>query len=490
MSRITIFTTTALTAMCGVAQSSPLKSKPNIVVIVADDFGYGIINAYDCGAKGAYAGLTPNLDQLASEGIRFTDGYVTASTSGPSRAALLTGRHQQRMGIYANVDTQRTHCGVPTNEVMFPVHMKQAGYTSAIIGKWHAGRDSVQLPIPRGFDEFYGFSSAQTNYFDAEGLAREGIKPWRKSMPIYEGEKVVTKHDYLTYEFTDRAVSFIERNKENPFCLYLAYNAVHGPYQVPSDQMAKFEHLAEERGDYEPVRAAMVHTLDEGIGKVLNALKENGLNENTLVVFLSDNGGLGDWWEGSNGELRGVKRQRWDGGIRVAYMMKWDGVIDPGQVRGEVVSSLDIAPTALALAGVDANKIVLDGEDLSPLFKKSKDDKPIHDAIYWAGGDVFWTGRTALKAPEGVKDDNPPPAWAVRTDRWKLVEFMHPDAARTSLFDMRNSVSESDADDVADKHPEVVAKLRKQFVAWFDEVNSKPQAWSSNYYRMLKGVKK
>ncbi|MEO6786102.1 MAG: sulfatase-like hydrolase/transferase, partial [Chthoniobacteraceae bacterium] len=250
--------------------------RPNIIVILADDLGYATTGVYGADAKRL---TTPNIDRLAKEGARFTDAYVTASVCSPSRAGLLTGRYQQRFGYYANVDGQKGP-GAPASETMLGRYFKDAGYTTAAIGKWHVGvKLPGQHPLDRGFDKYYGFNSAQTDYFH--------------SPILFDGRTKVTEHKYLTFQFTDEAIRFIEGAKSQPFFLYLAYNAVHGPNQAPDDYIARFAHLPEK----ERLQAAMVAALDDSVGRLLDELKRNGQEQNTLIYFLSDNGGLPNWWK-------------------------------------------------------------------------------------------------------------------------------------------------------------------------------------------------
>lgn len=477
-----LFTTLLTSSLSCVAQVALCKSSdsPNVIIIVGDDMGYGALGAY--GGTEPYT-RTPNLDQFAEEGIRFTDGYVTASTSGPSRAAILTGLQQQRFGVYANCDLQVPGSGVPTDVDMMSKYFREAGYSTAAIGKWHGGAQKEKLPLSKEFDEFFGFPSAQSNFFDAEELERRGYTVKFKSPPLYDGWEKVTDHQYLTYEFTNRALDYIDRKKDEKFMLYLAYNAVHDPLQAPEEELDKFPDLVDDwRMQH---RAAMLHSLDAGIGQVMDKLKETGIDDNTIVIFLSDNGGLPNWWEGNNGVLRGNKRERWEGGIRVAYMMRYPGVIDGGQVRSEMVSALDIMPTVMDVANIKRKKLKLDGESMVPLFDAAY-DKQIHDYLFWAGGNVYNVGDfmwEALPIPAPGSQDNPPAAWAVRSDRWKLVHFNQ--TGKSHLFDLSSSPEEGDEMDLAADYPEVVADLTTRFKAWFKEVQAPPVAWSDLFYKSL-----
>ncbi|MFI3278838.1 MAG: sulfatase-like hydrolase/transferase [Rikenellaceae bacterium] len=458
-------------------KSSSGEEGVNVIVIVADDMGYSATSVY--GAKAPYDKLTPNLDQFGREGIIFKSGYVSASTSGPSRAGILTGRYQQRYGIYSNCDLQARGAGVPVEAKMMPAYFKKAGYKTAALGKWHGGHTEGKYPLDKGFDSFWGFCSAQTNFFALNDPEIEAFHYYKKPAPIMDGRKKVTDHGYLTYELTDRAVDFIKKNKDDKFMLYLAYSAVHDPLQAPQAEIAKHTNIPDRAMK---IRAAMLNTLDRGVGEVMQALKDCGIDDNTMVVFISDNGGLPNWWNGNNGELRGNKRERWDGGMRVQYMMRYPKVIDAGQQRDQIVSSIDILPTALSVANIKYKSKEFDGIDMSNLFKGGYSEN-IHDCLFWAGGNAYHENKRMMPIPAPGNHDNPPAAWAVRTPKWKLVHFEA--TGKTHLFDMSVSAREEDSFDVAAKHPEVIAELTQQWVKWFKGVNTKPVAWNDVFYSKL-----
>ncbi|QVY66084.1 sulfatase [Polaribacter sp. Q13] len=442
--------------------------RPNILVIVADDLGYSTTNVY--GKINQVK--TPNIDRIAKEGAKFTDAYVTANVCGPSRSALLTGRYQQRFGIYANFDTQRGP-GVPASEVTMGRYFKDAGYTTAAIGKWHIGvKLPGQHPLDRGFDKYYGFNSAQTDYFN--------------SPILFDGKTKVKKHKYLTFQFTDEAIDFIDnakkKDKEKPFFMYLAYNAVHGPNQAPEDYIKKFSKYSKGMSK----QAAMVSALDDSVGRVLNYLKAQDLEENTLVYFLSDNGGLPSWWKGSNDPWRGFKREQWEGGTHVQFMMRWPAKIKAGQTREELVSSLDVLTTSLAAAGIKEPKNAhLDGVNILPVFKSDTKNE-VNSTLFWAGShlDVI-QGNKGKKIKLPYKPDNAPPTWAVRSGDWKLVQMMEK-KGKPLLFNLKNDPTESK--DVADENENLVRKLTKEFNVWFKDMTP-PIAWDNKYYEELKTIK-
>lgn len=432
---------------------------PNILVILADDLGYGIVNTYG-GDPNRVA--TPNIDRLAKEGARFTEAYVTSSVCGPSRSGLMTGRYQQRFGIYANCDNQTKGGGVPADQTMMPRYFKDAGYTTSAIGKWHMrSKKPGQHPLDRGFDEYFGFDSAQTDYF--------------ASTIMFDGRTKVAQHDYLTRAFTNRAIQSIEKSGNKPFFIYLAYNAVHGPNQAPKETISQFKGASRR----DAVEAAMVAELDAGIGRVLDALDASGKANNTLVFFLSDNGGLPYWWEGSNGNLRGFKRFQYDGGGKVPFIVRWPSAVPAGQIRRQPVISLDILPTALEAAGLTApNDEILDGVSLLPSLQSKRDLKP-ERMLFWAGS------HYEANVSRGSKGhDNPPAAWAIRRGDWKLMQIV--EQGGPMLYNVVKDPSE--AQDILAEHPTIATELQNAWVDWF-EIGGAPVAWKQEYFQQLKAVR-
>jgi uncharacterized sulfatase len=432
---------------------------PNIVVILSDDQGYATLGAYGGDPKRV---VTPHLDRFAAQGARFTDGYVACSTCSPSRAALLNGRYPQRFGYYANIDA-KPGAGLPAEEVTLPYFFKSAGYSTAAIGKWHLGTERPgQHPLERGFEEYFGFDSSQTDYF--------------KSPILFRGREKVRSHDYLTAEFSREAAAFIARNRARPFLLYLAYNGVHGPQQAPEDYLRRFGYLPDKR---EQMQAAMLAALDDGVGEVLGQLDKLNLAENTLVFFLSDNGGLPNWWSGSNGPQRGFKREQWDGGVKVPFLVRWPGRIPGGQVVRDPVIALDILPTALAAAKLALpTDRVIDGVNLLPRLT-GQQTRPPHELLFWAGSHVAGD----LRGREGQADG--PPAWAVRRGPWKALQvFAH---GGVKLFNLEKDVGEQH--DLAATHPEIALELTAAYVAWFRHAGAQPIAYNRAHYEKLKSVR-
>ena len=431
---------------------------PNIVVILSDDQGYSTLGAYGGDPKRV---VTPHLDRLAAQGARFTDGYVACSTCSPSRAGLLTGRYPQRFGYYANIDAQRG-AGLPAAEVTLPRFFKSAGYATAAIGKWHLGTEQPgQHPLERGFDEYFGFDSSQTDYF--------------KSPILFRGREKIRNHHYLTAEFSREAAAFIARNRERPFLLYLAYNGVHGPQQAPEEYLRRFSHLPDER---ERMQSAMLAALDDGVGQVLAQLDQLNLAENTLVFFLSDNGGLHNWWSGSNGPQRGFKREQWDGGVKVPFLVRWPARIAAGQVVRDPVIALDILPTALAAAKlVLPTDRAIDGVNLLPRLT-GQQTRPPHEMLFWAGSHVAGD----LRGRQGQADG--PPAWAVRRGSWKALQIFAEGGVK--LFNLETDVGEQH--DLAASRPEIVRELTAAYVAWFRQAGTPPISYHRTHYEKLKSV--
>jgi arylsulfatase A-like enzyme len=352
------------------AADSPRASTPNILIIVGDDMGYADVGFHDCKDI-----PTPNLDALAASGVRFTNGYVSGPYCSPTRAGLLTGRYQQRFGHEFNPGGGSQ--GLPLSETTIANRFKDAGYATGIVGKWHLGAMPQMQPQQRGFDEFFGFLGGAHSYFAPAGILR--------------GTEPVKELDYTTDAFGREAVDFIERHKAQPWLLYLAFNAVHTPLHATDDRLARFSSVTDKRRQ---AYDAMLLAMDEAVGKVLKKLADSGLEQHTLVTFISDNGGPtmpGTTINGSRNEpLRGSKRTTLEGGIRVPFVVSWPGHIKPGVFEQPAIQ-LDLHATALAVAGIDVERRdraapQLDGVNLLPFLAGDKKDVP-HDALYWRFGE-------------------------------------------------------------------------------------------------------
>lgn len=420
------------------AQTQP----PNIVIIVADDIGYA-----DFGFQGSTDIPTPHIDRLARAGVRFTNAYVSGPYCSPTRAGLLTGLYPQRFGHEFNpaLTAAGMPPGLPLGQWTMADRLREHGYRTALFGKWHLGMRPEFHPLERGFDEFYGFLGGAHSYFATPDTGR---------MAIVDGRKPVSDSLYLTESITNRAVDFIKRNAAQPFLLYLAYNAAHTPMHATPQYLERLAHIPPgPRRTY----AAMIAAMDDGIGRTLDALREQGLDERTIVFFFSDNGG--PTMQGtsvnasSNAPLRGSKRQTWEGGIRVPFAIRWTGTLPADQVAAYPIIQLDVLPTALAAANISVQpEWQLDGVNLLPYLTGAATGAP-HDALFWRLGEHI----------------------AVRQGDWKLVystegplrdvdHSVPRDLSGAQLFNLANDVSESN--NLAAQHADKVKELAALWLEW------------------------
>ena len=447
MNNLRQFLLAALASAGGIVSSALAQtSPPNVVIILADDLGYGDVSMNGCAD---YA--TPNIDSIASNGALCTNGYVTHPFCSPSRAALLTGRYQQRFGHenQPQGDPANPLLGLPTTELPLWQMLKPAGYVCGLIGKWHLGEAPNLHPLARGFDEFFGFLKALSPYWNAS---------------LLRGETPYTEPDYLTDAFTREAVSFINRHAPEPFLLFLAYNAVHSPYDVPPqvylDRVANI--TDPERRNY----AAMVTALDDGIGQVLQALQDNNLLDKTLIFFLSDNGAPQRAFT-RNEPLRGYKWDVFEGGIRVPFAVQWTGRVPAHTVYHEPISSLDIVPTVAAAAGISLPvDRAYDGLNVLPFLTGEETTPP--RTLFWRWFDFGSAG------PPGPQADT---LWAVRSGSLKLVRPRKSADGPPSLYDMASDTGENQ--DLAQKQPEDVASLTQLYDQW--NLNLISPRWRNQY---------
>lgn len=411
------------------------QNKPNIVFLFSDDAGYA-----DFGFQGSTIMKTPNLDKLAKNGVTFTQGYVSASVCGPSRAGLMTGKYQQRFGyeeinvpgyMSGNSKYLGDDMGLPLDQVTMADYLKKLGYTNAMYGKWHLGDADRFHPLKRGFDEFYGFRGGDRSYFAYKEVPKGHLdKRMENGFGNFEEPKA-----YATDVFADKAISFMERNKDKPFFIYLAFNAVHTPMEATEDDLKKFPNLTGKRKEV----AAMTLALDRACGKVLDKLKELGLENNTIIVFSNDNGGPTDKNASINLPLSGTKSNQLEGGLRVPFLMSW-----PNHIKGNIkytypVSTLDLLPTFYAAGGGNvADLKEVDGVDLLPYITGKNDTRP-HETLYWK------------KENRGV----------YREGDWKFIRF--PDRP-AELYDMSKDTPE--LEDLANKYPERVKEMYKKLFKW------------------------
>lgn len=406
-------------------------TRPNILFIVGDDMGYA-----DVGFHGCRDIPTPHLDALAASGVRFTNGYVSGPYCSPTRAGLLTGRYQTRFGHEFNPGGGES--GLPPAETTIANRLKAAGYATALVGKWHLGSRTDLQPQRRGFDEFFGFLGGAHSYFNPTGMLR--------------GTEPIKELDYMTDAFGREAAAFIARNRERPWFLYLAFNAVHTPMDATKERLAKFASISDSK---RRAYAAMMSAMDDNIGLVLRRLRETGQERNTLVCFISDNGGPampGVTVNGSvNTPLRGSKRTTLEGGIRVPFLVAWPGRLPPATYPQPVIQ-LDLAATALTAAGIDAAADRrLEGVDLLPFLTGAKSGAP-HEALYWRFGQQM----------------------AVRAGDFKLVRYdgnadtltgaRNQPPSALKLYNLATDIGEER--DLATKMPEKVRELQATWDAW------------------------
>jgi len=367
-----------LAFISGIVSLTALSAeKPNILVIVSDDHGYA-----DTGFQGSKDIPTPNLDRLAGEGLRCTQGYVSHPFCSPTRAGLMTGRYQQRFGHETNpfYDPDDHREGLPVSEKLLPAYLKEAGYVTGWIGKWHLGAAPEFRPLKRGFTETFGFIGGGHHYqnWKADNAVEYNVPIERNGEPVE-----VTKH--LTTAFGDEASAFIRRHTVDPWFLYLAFNAPHTPHEPTVERLEKFSSIPDmKRRRY----AAQVSLMDDAIGTTLAALRETTQDKRTLVFFFSDNGGpVGANGNGSiNAPLREGKGTVYEGGIRVPYVVSWPGRIPAGKTYDHAVCSLDVFATALAAAGAPMpTDRKHDSVNLMPFLTGENTAAP-HDRLFWRSG--------------------------------------------------------------------------------------------------------
>ena len=433
-----------LALACVLSAFAEESSRPNIVLIFADDLGYCDSELYGCDRV-----PTPNMNRIANEGVLFTAGYVTAPVCSPSRAGLLSGRYQQRFG-HEFLPSNETF-GFPVDETTIADALRTVGYTTGMVGKWHLGVRDEFHPLNRGFDEYFGvidWGSDYANPYDektkrvawpsekANPPSAEEMAAWERHgvSAVVRGTEPVTEKEYLTDALSRESVAFINKHKSEPFFLYVPYTAPHQPLQATQKYYDRFRNIEDESTR---IYAAMTSAMDDGIGSILDALEDNGLEENTIVISLSDNGaGVADYC--SNKPLRLGKQTLFEGGVRVPFTMKWPAKIDAGTVYEHPVISLDIFPTVMAATGKKTPALPGgDGVDLMPFLNGSNDGHP-HDNLFWRSG----------------------PNWAVRSGHWKLINA----GGQDWLYDLSTDIGEQV--NVAKEHPEIVKTIKAKYDQW------------------------
>ena len=419
--------------------------RPNFIFIMADDLGYG-----DLGCYGHPHNKTPHLDQLAREGLKFTDFHANGPMCSPTRAALLTGKYQNRFGrpFESALSAKTPHIGLPTDVATIPQLLKGEGYATGMYGKWHLGYQPPQMPTHFGFDDFRGLLTGDGDHISH--VSRSGAEDW------YHNETIEMEEGYSADLITKHSINFMRENKNNPFFLYVSHLVIHFPWQAPGENAHRtvgtdywsLEKLGPHpEGTVGPVVQEMVEAVDDSVGAIMAALRELGLDDNTLVFFTSDNGGYLNYsgkFDGeisSNAPCRGQKTDVWEGGHRVPAIAWWPGRIAPDTVTTETALTMDILPTLTALAGTTAPKDI-DGVPLNGLLFEEK-QLPERD--------LFWRA-----------DDE----WAVRRGKWKLVRTSN---TSPRLYDLDKDIGETT--DLAEKHPELIKELLHAFHIWEKDVD-------------------
>ena len=411
---------------------------PNVIVIISDDQGYA-----DVGFHGSKEIFTPNIDRIANNGVIFSEGYVSYAVCSPSRAGLITGKYQNRFGYTRNIllAPKDSTMGLPLTEQTLSDVLGKANYKTKAIGKWHLGAHESLVPERRGFDEFFGFIIGGHRYFP-EDLTINDLTEARRQMDGYitriydNGNRIDTKK-YLTEELSDNAVKFIEDNSDNPFFLYLSYNAPHTPLQATKKDLERNMHIeVEKRRTY----AAMVSSMDDGIGLILDKLEEKKISDNTIVIFFSDNGGV-EWYNFSdNGVLRGIKGDFYEGGIRVPFVMQWPKKIKPGITYDKPIIALDVFATVASAASAEKYiKNDIDGVDLLPYLTEENSGLP-HEYLYWQNRD---------------KDID-----VVRDERYKYLRIKNDEY----IFDLKNDISEET--NIINSSKPIYNRLKSKFKEW------------------------
>lgn len=424
-----------LGAGAGFAAKVPHAESPNILLIISDDAGYS-----DFGFQGSKDIPTPNLDQLARDGVRFSQGYVTDAVCGPSRAGLMTGRYPQRFGFEeinlpgCMSDSSKlmgNDMGVPLDQPLMVNYLKERGYQTAYFGKWHLGGADRFHPLKRGFDEFYGFRGGARSFFAYTKI------PKKKQLNKLERGfgNFAEPTGYLTDHLGEETADFIERNHDKPFFAVLAFNAVHVPMQAREDDLALFPHLSDTR----KILAAMSVAMDRACGTVFDKINSLGLKDNTLVVFINDNGGPSRVNATINYPLCGGKANYMEGGIRIPFVVSWPKKLPANRTYEYPVSTLDLLPTFVNAAGGDATACPnLDGVDLVPYLLGENAARP-HEMLFW---------KKETRA-------------AVRNGDWKLLRF--PDRP-AELYNLADDLSEQN--NLASAHPAKVKAMFKQLFEW------------------------
>lgn len=421
---------------------------PNVVIFYADDMGIGDVGCFGCKDI-----ATPNIDALATAGVRFTNYYAAAPVCSPSRAALLTGRYPSRAGVPSNVSSQPGVAGMPTEQITIAELAKTRGYATGCIGKWHLGFSQDTQPNAQGFDYFFGHHAGCIDYFSHTFYWEASAPPhhdlYRNRVEVHE------EGQYMTYLITREATRFIDDHRDEPFLLYVPYNAPHYPTQAPERYLDRYAHLPRERRLY----AALVVAMDESIGRIMERLGRYGLTDRTLVFFASDNGASRETRSngggGSSGPFREGKFSLFEGGIHMPAVLSWPGTVPCGETRDQLVMAIDLFPTIAEIIDADlpAGRDI-DGRSWGPLLKDRRSAG--HETLYWVSAKQI----------------------AIRQGRWKLVRngLLTPGMSRLDTASGEDEIFLADLDaDPSEKinlrrqHPDLVEQLLALHAKWMAE---------------------
>src|SRR6266545_2054269 len=423
--------------LCSSGSAQVATAKPNIVLFIMDDLGYG-----DIGSYGAPDAKTPNIDRLAREGVKFTDFYANGANCSPTRTGFITGRYQQRYGIESPLEFVNDKRELPPSDTSLPRLLKNAGYATALIGKWHLGSGREASPNRHGFDEFWGFLYGAIDYYSHDWPRPEAAR----EPDLYHNEEPTISTGYLTDEITAHTEAFIEQHQREPFFVEVAYNATHWPFQrpdLPAGRRGWTDAVREgTRQDY----VAMLERADQGVGRILTLIDRLELTPNTLVMFTSDNGGE---WLSRNAPLFHRKSTLWEGGIAVPLLMRWPGRLKPGMTSSQVGITMDLTATIVAAAGAQAPADYRpEGINLVPVLQKGT---AVERTLFWRlrGG--------------GQK--------AVRRGRWKYLDDGSTITAGFEfLFDL--SSDRGERNDMASSNPKLLTELRDLVAKWEADVDA------------------
>lgn len=411
------------------------STQPNVVILYSDDAGYADFGFQpDCAED--IRSLTPHIDSIARDGVRFTNAYMSGCVCSPSRAGLMTGRYQGRFGFDNNIPPG-TQSGLSLDETFGPKRLQNLGYKTGLVGKWHLGYPDAYHPNERGFDWFYGLLKGSRSYYPIKNVSKHRV--------ILENRTPTAEEGYITDRFGDAAVRFINKNKDEAFFLFVSFTAPHSPNQPNKNDLERIRHIEnKQRQNF----AGLLVSLDDNIGKILKAIEANGIADNTIVIFTNDNGGQ-TATGANNGKLRGKKGTLWEGGVRIPWAMRWPSKIKPNSVIDTPTISLDILPTIINAAGHSIrDEWQLDGRSFLPLLTGKSDSLPTRT--------LFWRQHGSQGSI------------ALRHDNWKLIHNRSEPQSKPQLFDLEQDLGEEN--DLATQHPDLVADLVKKLEQWEQEL--------------------